>query len=299
MSSNLGARVLLVVAYLCAVVGYGGWMATRTVLDPSATRSAATTVLAAPSVQRVLTDDITREVRKELSEAGVDADVRAAVEGALRDPRVTASFADAIESLHRAIVNGGATRNITIDARAVTGAVHDALARIDTKLAAEFERQTKTAPIEVQLGRSDMPHFANAHNTATLAMIFGAVGALLLGSLSLLLVHDRRAIRRVGRRVAYLAITPLLLFALLPRMLDGRGDVQDIAAAVMRSYGGRVVPSAIGFAVLGVVVWMVALVWPRRPGAELTSPPVAPGETLPSPMHPAAPEPAVPGKLYL
>ena len=307
MGSKILARVLLALGFLAAWVGYTTWYGFRLAFDPSATRNAAHAILAAPSVQRSLSDTISEQVDRELTSKGASPKVAAAVDAALRDPRVTTAFADAIAQIHQAMLLDSSGK-VTLDARALTTAVHDALAEHDPQLAAQLDQH---APIKVELGGKDLPHLGSAHDTMHQASAIAILCALVFLGLSLLLCHERKAFARVGRRVAYLAIGPLLWFEVLPVVLGHvDGDAPQVAGAVLRTYRARVVPSAIALVVLGVGIVVASMVGPRLlhtvvTAAEPTGEPaagdaVAPRALGPTPLRPAPPsEPVITEKMYL
>ncbi len=127
---------------------------------------------------------------------------------------------------------------------------------------------------------------------------------MLFVTASLILVHDRRAFGRVGRRIAYLAITPIAVFVLLPRLLaHAPGDGPQIAAALLRVYGNRILPSTVALIVVGVAIAVAAMLSPRHhlddfdaPGStssRFTGPP-------PTPRPGRGPDqPTITEKLYL
>jgi hypothetical protein len=259
---NVGARLLMVLAFVAAAVSYNAWVFTHTVLDPNATRGAAHTLLAAPAVQRSISDNLTKAVDDALEEQHADPQVARAVRKALRDPRVKKEFEDAFVELHRALISGGDT-TVTIDSKMLTTKVRDALQKIDPNLAAQLDAQQQ--PLRVDVGGKDMPHAGNVRHKASLYSLVAFLLALLFGGLSLRLLHDRRSIGRVGRRIAYLSFTPLVLFVVAPHFLsESKNDGMQVAGAVLQAYRGRALPSAIGLIALGATVSLVALAWPRR-----------------------------------
>jgi hypothetical protein len=295
---------LLVLGFMAAAVSYWSWSATQTVLDASATRSAAHALFATPSVQNMLAENLSTQLDEQLTKAkinskAVERSVDPAVEQALRDPRVTDAFADAVAQLHRLALNDGSGK-VTINPGALTRAVHDALAQRDPKLAARLKT---SAPLDVTLNGDKVPHLGPVRKNAGVIALAALMAALVLITGSLLLCHDRAAFARTGRRISYGAIGPLLTFLLLPRLMshfDGHGP--QIAGAVLGAYGPRIVPSAIALAVVGLLVVLGSVVWPRRAVEAEADPALAPppAEALPSPLLPAAPgEPAINEKLYL
>jgi hypothetical protein len=297
---NVAARLLLIAAFLAAAFSYNAWIFSRTFLDLGATRSAAHTLLAAPAVQRSISDNLTQAVDDALEQQQADPQVARAVKKALRDPKVMKEFEDALVQLHRALLSGGDT-TVTIDSKMLTKKVHDALAQIDPSLAAQLDEQQQ--PLRVDLGGKDMPHFGNVRHKAALYSVVALLFALLFGGLALKHLHDRRTIGRCGRRIAYLSFCPLVLFVVAPHFLAGSGnDGMQIAAAILQTYRGRALPSAIALIAVGAIVSLAALVWPgvRAPEPLPVGSPQEYDPRMPSPLAPAiSAAPAITEELYL
>jgi hypothetical protein len=262
MGSNRGARVLLAVGFLAALIGYDAWLFSHVVLEPDATRSAAHALIATSAVQDRLADHLTAELERQLPGAATNPHLVAAAATAVRDPRVATAFADTVADIRSAILTDGrGPETFSVDGRELTNALHDALLPVDPRLAAQVER---LRPLDVQLESKNMPHTKDPRGMLGVVATLGIIAALLLITASVLLEHDRRAIARVGRRTAYLAVTPLLVFALLPRVLwISSGEAPQIASALLRVYGNRALPSAIALAVVGLAIVVGAVVWPR------------------------------------
>jgi hypothetical protein len=284
MGSHTGARILLAIAFLAAMFGYEGFVASRTVLDPNATTDLARALLATSTVQHSLDDQLNTQVDQSLDRSEADAQVAAAVRHAVRDPRVVDAFVQALRAAHAALLSDS-NGTVTLDGRALTTAVQDALAPLDQKLAADLARRP---PLQVKFNADQLPHLGHARDVAHNVALLGTIAALLLLTASLLMVHDRGAIARVGRRTAYIAIVPLLVFALGPRLLAGaRGGAPEIAGAALRTYGGRVVPSAVALVVVGLVVAMGALLAPASTEVRVPPAPAPEPQPRPAPAPPA------------
>ncbi len=307
MGSNLGARVLLIIGFLAAMIGYDAWIASHVVLDPNTTRAAAHALLATPAVQRGIGDELHKQIDEHLPDAARDPRIAAAVVAAVRDPRVATAFADTIASIHAAVLSSESAskgENFTLDGRTLTAAVHDALAPSEPALAAQIQQ---LPPLVVTVKADKLPKLHSARSGADGFMVLAILAALLLITASLLLEHDRRSIMRVGRRTAYLAVTPVILFVVLPRVLEhASGDAPQIASVLLKVYGDRVLPSAIVLALLGVAIVAGAFLLPRgllaRTGAP--APPTAPSGPMytgPVPSsRPGAPDqPSISEKMYL
>ena len=296
MASSAGARAVLVVGFLAAWIGYDAYLASHVMFDPGSTRAAAHALLQTPLVQRDVARDVTKELNSRLPQAARDPRAAAAVKVALRDPRVTNAFADTLERIHEQVLSGGTSTSFTIDGRAITSAVHDALAKSDPKLAAQIKQGP---PLTVEVGHRKLPNLHDPRSTANVVALLGVIAALLFIAASLVLRHDRKAVALVGRRTAYLAITPLVVFVVLPRLLShASGDAPQVASALFRVYGDRVLPSAIGLAVIGLVVFFGALLMPRLSSDDSPTPngPRRP----PAPRPGSGPDqPAITEKMYL
>jgi len=130
--------------------------------------------------------------------------------------------------------------------------LYEAIAPTDPQLAVQILR---APPVPVNIGSTALPHLHDARPTADVVTVLATIAALLLITASLLLRHDRRSVARVGRRIAYLAVMPLAVFVILPRVLQhASGDAPQIAAALLRAYGDRVLPSAITIVFVGIAI---------------------------------------------
>jgi hypothetical protein len=288
-------RWLLVLGFIAASFSYGGWMLMATVLDPSATTAVARRVIATPVVQDNLAKQIRTQVDSELRDAHADPQVQRAVDAAIRDPRVAAAFANAVGDVQRALLSNS-PQTITINSRALTSALHDALERIDPQLAAQVAKQP---PVSATIDASKAPHLRSIHNAADLVAVLGAIVALALIGTALKLNHSRKAIARFGRRVAYLSITPMLAFVVLPAVVPSHGAA-DVIRVAMEEYAGRVVPSALAFLGLGVMI-VIASLFMRRPNLAaapaVESKAFTPAPALRSPLDPLASAAAAPPRL--
>ena len=248
--------------FLAALIGYDAWLFSHVVLDPDATRSAAHALIGTDAVRDRLADHLTDELKHQLPAAAKDRHLATAAAKAVRDPRVATAFADTVADIRSAILtDGSGPETFTVDGRVLTASLHDALVPVDPRLAAQIER---VRPLTVQLEAKDMPHTNDPRATIGVVAMLGITAALLFITSALLLEHDRRTIARVGRRTAYLAVTPLLVFALLPRILSiPSGDAPQIASALLRVYGNRALPSAFALVVVGLAIVVGTIVWPR------------------------------------
>ena len=304
MTLKVGARILLTLGFLAASVSYSSWVLHRTALDPAATRSATHALIAAPSVRSALARQLHDTLAPELGRvAAADPKLRTAVNAAVADPRFVGAFADAIAEIHTSILSdhGGP---VTLDTRAVTASLRAAMVHHDPALA---QKVRTLGNVRLPLGGdSKLPHVGSAVRVVSRVGAIAALLAFLLIGAALLLAHDAKMIRRVGRRIALLAIGPTIAFAVLPRILAaGHGNAEAVAAAVLRAYGRRVLLSAVVLVVIGVSTWLIAVAIPilrRRRAVEeraVAGERSGSGARLPGTPISSAPALPLPEKLYL
>jgi hypothetical protein len=239
-------------------------------------------------VQHSLRDQLHKALEGQLDYVPSNPAIQQAIDDAARDPRITTAFENAIVQLHKALLSNGAD-TITLDPKVMTRTMYDELAAYDRTLATEVR---DSPPLRVQFDTHQLPRLEPLANKVHTARTLGlAAGVLLIGA-SLMLVRDKKAVSRMGRRIAYLAIIPMLAFAVLPRVLDswGAGGAQ-VGAAVLRGYSGRVLPSAMALMLIGVSTALIA--WVGIPSARQPEPDNAP------PPRPTPPDARLPEKLYL
>jgi hypothetical protein len=293
------ARVLLTIGFVAASVAYSSWIAERTVFDPAATRGATSALLATPTVHDLLAREIRTAVQSSLGSNVNDPKLTAAINRAVDDPKFVHAFEDAIVSINQAVLSDGHGR-VTLDTGAVTTSVYDAVARLDPLVAPQLK---KTKTLSVPIGSANLPHLGNAAgHIREVGDIALALALLFIGG-GLALEPRRKTFRRVGRRVAFLAIMPVLVFDLGPRLLtSSHNSALAVSAAILTAYGHRVLFSAVILAVVGISTWLIAIALPKRRAA------AAPEASVPAfqPVYvrqtaPRAPlgEPGIPEKLYL
>jgi hypothetical protein len=289
MASKAGARVLLVLAFVAASIGYNAWIVTQTVLDNGATADVVHRVIQTPSVQASLRKQLDKALAQQLDYVPNNPAVQQAISNATRDPRVKAAFEAALVHLHRVLLSNRAD-TVTLDPTAMTEAMQQQLATYDPTLATQLQHASE--PLQVQFDTDRLPRLDGVADAAHTATTLGLAAAILLIGASLMLQRDKKAVSRVGRRVAYLAIVPLLAFAVVPRLLDAwSASGAQVGAAALRGYSGRVMPSAIALIVIGVSTAVIAWVWipqaRRHSVDDAAAPRAQPADTV------------LPEKLYL
>ena len=194
-----------------------------------------------------LADDLTKELERQLPAAAEGSARRARP----RPPRCatrgsSAAFADTSRSIRQAILSDGSgTETFTRRRRrADGGAARRARAR---SIRSSRRRSSALPPLEVRLESSNLPHVHDPRSAIERRRAARRSPPRSCWSpRRCSCEHDRRSIALVGRRTAYLAATPLVVFVVLPRVLSlSSGDAPQIASALLRVYGDRVLPSAI------------------------------------------------------
>jgi hypothetical protein len=287
MRNRSGTRILFVLGFIAASLAYGGWTLQQTVPNPDATTAVARRVIATPTVQDNLAKQLQTQVDRELASAHADAQVQRAVDAAMRDPRVVNAFANAVGDVQRALLSGS-PRAISINSRALTSAVHDALVRTDPQLAAQLAQQP---PVSATIDANQAPNLRNIADFADVAVALGTVVALVLIGIALAADRSRSAIARLGRRIAYLSIAPIVAFGVLPAVIGSHG-VADVVRVALQEYAARVLPSAFAFLAAGVVIAIGSLFMRRSSGAPATGNDAfafTPAPALPPPSDPLAP----------
>lgn len=294
MVANLPARVCLAAGFLAATIAYGAWTASRTALDPDATGDVAEALLESPVIRDNLAEDLRSQVAQATASDTLDPDTAAAIDGVLSDPRMVDAFGAAIASMQSALLDGR-KGEVTLDVTEVTASVRDALATVDPALAA---RVGEAQPIELDLGDNSLPAISRADDRARQILVVSTVLALALIAIGVAIHPSQRdALARTGRRVALLAVGPVVAFVVLPWLLGlSANDGAEIASSVLDVYAGRVLPSAAVLAIAGVALWIGARTWPR---ARREAAPVA--GTRPGPPNPYATTSERPAqrKMYL
>jgi hypothetical protein len=287
----------MTIGFIAASVAYGSWTAERTIFDPAATRGATHALLATPTVHDMLAKEIRTALRSSLGSSVDNAKLTKAIDRAVQDPRFVGAFEDAIANVNEAILSDGHGR-VTLDPSAVTNSINEALARDYPQVAPKLR---KTKVVSVPIGNASLPHLGIAKRTVReIGNIALAIAILMIGG-ALALSPDRKTFRRAGRRVAFLAIAPVLVFAVGPKLLESsHTGALAVSAAMLRAYSHRVLFSAAILAVVGGTIWIVAVTMPKR-GADTPDEPMPPRR--PVYVRQTAPrvqvgEP-VPEKMYL
>jgi hypothetical protein len=285
----------MTIGFLAASVAYSSWTAERTIFDPAATRRATNALLSTPTVHDLLAREIRTALRSNLGPKVDNVKLTAAIDRAVDDPKFVRAFEDAIANVNEAILSDGHGR-VTLDPSAVTNSINDAVARVYPQIAPQVR---KTKVVSVPIGNASLPHLGHARQSVReVGDIALALAILLIGG-ALALAPERKTFRRAGRRVAFLAIGPVLIFAVAPRLLQSsHTSALAVSAAILRAYGHRVLLSAAILAVVGTGAWIVAVAVPKRRSEPVPAPTLQPVYVRQTPARVPVAEP-LPEKLYL
>jgi hypothetical protein len=300
VAPRIVARVLLTIGFLAASVAYSSWIAERTIFDPAATRGATNALLTTPTVHDMLAREIRTALQSSLGPKVDNAKLTAAIDRAVDDPQFVGAFENAIVSVNQAALSGGQGR-VTLDTGAVTASVNNAVARYYPAIAPQVK---KSRAVAVPIGSATLPHIGNAQRSVReMGDIALALAVLLIGA-GLALAPERKTFRRAGRRIAFLAIGPVLVFVVGPHVLaSAHNRALSVGGVLLTAYGHRVLFSAGVLAVVGISTWLIAIALPKRAatgaGTEPAGPPLQPVYVRrTTPRVPAEPA-GVPETLYL
>lgn len=260
------ARLLLAIGAISASVSFWAFSATRTILDPTATRDLATALIDTGAV----TESLSSQVAEQLERA-VPADLAAQIPAGeveriaaavVEDPRVAAAFAATIESAHEQLLQGDRQGDLAIDSGAINRALRDTVTEVDPELGA---RIAQTEPIQLTIDGSRLPSLRPVEDGVDTALVAGALIAIVTFGLGVA-IHPEpwRAVAIVGRRLAAIAVVPLVLYLVIPAALRGIGsDRTETLTPFANAYGSRILPAAIALFVGGIALWVGGFVGQR------------------------------------
>src|SRR5579863_9225014 len=111
--------MLMTIGFLAASVAYSSWTAERTIFDPQATRGATSALLSTATVHDLLAREIRTALQPGLGPDVNPAQLTAAINTAVADPKFIGAFENAIVDVNEAVVSDGPGR-VTLDTNAVT-----------------------------------------------------------------------------------------------------------------------------------------------------------------------------------
>jgi VIT1/CCC1 family predicted Fe2+/Mn2+ transporter len=248
------SRVLLWIGAIAAATSFWTFSAQRTILDPAATRDLATDLIATSAVSGTLAEQLAEQLFDRLPTEVADSDVAEIARAAIESPRFARAFAGTIESLHDQLLDGDRSGDVAIDTRALNRALSAAAVDVSPELA---ERLRSAEPIELSIDSGRLPSLEPIDHGAATLMTGSAIVALIAFALGVMLHPDPwRAVSLVGRRLAAVAVMPLVLYLVVPAALRALGGWGEKSATFASAYGNRILPVAISVFVGGVGLWI-------------------------------------------
>lgn len=248
------SRVLLWIGAIAAAVSFWTFSAQRTILDPEATRDLATELIATSAVSGTLSDQLAQQLFDRLPVDVAESEVAEIARAVVESPRFARAFALTIGALHEQLLVGDRSSDIAIDTRALNRALTAAVADVNPQLA---EQLSTAEPIELSIDSGRLPGLEPVDRGAATLMTASAVVALIAFGLGVVLHPDPwRAVSLVGRRIAAVAVMPLVLYLAVPAALRAIGGWGEKSATFASAYGGRILPVAIAIFVTGVGLWI-------------------------------------------
>ncbi len=259
-ATAIPARILLAIGAIAASVAFWAFSAQRTILDPAATRELATQLIdterVADSLISKLTDQLHAQIPPGVAESGVaDSEIAAVAEIAIRDPRVAEAFGATIASLHEQLLAGDQVDQVEIDTSVINAALRDAVAEIDPTLVDELDG---LEPVSLAIDASSLPSLRPVDDGADALLLTAAVLAVIGFGLGVA-AHPEpwTAVAIVGRRLAAVAIFPVVLYLIIPAGLRALSTGwAETATPFASAYGGRILPAALTLLVTGVALWV-------------------------------------------
>jgi hypothetical protein len=248
------ARLLLFAGGIAAAFAWLGFSLDATVLDPAATQRAASALLASQPVQHQAARSISEQLVKILPKQTPKAVITKAVTVTLTDHHVQQAFADAIVSVHHAILGDRKSRVATLDADIVTEAVRRALARGDPALA----RQLPHKSIRVRYDLSSLPRLTFLHDQLPRLTLLATITAIVAWSFAVLVIPNPwTAVHRIGRRLMTIGIGPMILWIVIPAVLDNlHFAIAMVLAPIVRAYGAKLAGPAFSIFAFGLALYV-------------------------------------------
>ncbi len=264
MGRHAPARMLLFIGGLAAAFVWWGFAAQQTLLDPSATRDATVGLLSAKPVQDAAVSSLADQLVGMVPTTGAHAVLTAAqartlshdaATVALQDPALRRAFANVVASLQQQLIDGDASRNgLTLDTAAVTAAVHDSVARVDPRVAA----QMPTTPVKLHFDTTRLPSLRAVDQHTSTASLVAALLAL-ASWFGAVLLHPEpwTATRIIGRRLFLIGALPLVFWVLIPAGLRAAHvSAAEILSPLADAYGRRLAPPAFAVLATGAALWV-------------------------------------------
>ncbi|MGH1493944.1 MAG: hypothetical protein ACRBK7_31880 [Acidimicrobiales bacterium] len=295
------ASLIIGLSLLVASASWGGFVLSRTVLDPGRSERLADQLLENPEVRQALVsrladtlkDQIPREipVRDQLLQAGA--------EQALDDPRVEALIRDGFVRVHQNALEGN-SEPVIIDAGALGSAGRDALVAARPELDAVLPA---SPTVELELPTTGFTWIATAKRLVDRFTRLGAMLALFGAGISFAIAKNRAA---VLRRVAFWGYGASAFWLLMgygiPWVAANLSPTSAaIASAAVDVFFGAMIRPAVIMAIMATVLLVAGFVLPafaprrgaatlqpRRSGGAVTGIPVAAARAVNQPGQAAS-----------
>jgi hypothetical protein len=251
------SSLLLAIGLIAAVVAAVAVSVETVVLDATRVRAAGGAVLATGPVRRELVPRVASEIRTEIPGANAltPAQLNDVATRTLSEPAFVRAFSDGLVDVRDRVFGGGHGR-VLLDPHGVATAVAQASTGVP---ALDGPGATSGLAPHVVIDAGSAPHLpvvATATRTAGRVALAVAVLALLLAVPAA--DRPRRALARVARCAVVVGVVQIVVLWLVPRfVLAAFGAWPDVAAALMRTAGARIVLIAIAAVVVGSVVLAV------------------------------------------
>ena len=253
------ARLLLAVGAVAASLSFWAFSAKRTILDPAATRDVATSLIdtgaVTDSLASQIADQLDRAIPAEFAGQLPADEVERIAIAVVADPRVATSFGATIESAHEQLLRGDREREFVIDSRAINRAVRETVSEFDPALGA---RVAEAEPIGASVDVSNLPSLQPVEAGVDTVLLVGAVIAVVAFGLGVA-IHPEpwQAVAVVGRRIAAIAVVPIVLYLAVPAALRAiSSDRTETLTPFATAYGSRILPAAFALMVGGIALWV-------------------------------------------
>ena len=262
------ARLMLAIGSIAASIGFWAFCAQRTILDPAATRDLAASLIDSAGVTESLSSQLSEQIAgllpPDIAKQVPEAEIEAVAAAVVSDPRVADAFATTIASVHEQLLDGERQGKVGIDSTAINTALVDVATGLSPQLATQL---ADVEPIELRIDAARIPNLEPVDRGVDTALLLASVVAVAGFGLGVS-IHPEpwAAVAIVGRRLAAIAVFPVVLYLIVPATLRAIGsDSTTTLAPFANAYGQRILPTAIVLLVGGIALWIGGFV-ARRTG---------------------------------
>ena len=255
------AAVILGISLLIGSIAWGGFVLSRTILDPERSERLAAQLFDNVELRAALTDRLADGFERTLPpEAGVDrSSIDAAAAVALDDPRVQELIRDGLVQAHQNALNGE-TGDTTLDVTALGAALRDAFVTERPELAGVVP---ETPAVEVVLPTRGLSFLGTIRNFVLRVTWITGVLAVAGALIALIITTNRAAVlRRVSFWAFFAAGFWLLVGFGVPWLVNRLAPTaSEITAAAIDVFFGAMIPPAIAMGVFGAGLLALSFVW--------------------------------------